>query len=167
MEKKQTNKIFYKRIIIISILLNIILCESECERDNPIKVGTECQSVYCEESKYVSGECIKSNSIIKTQWLNNIILIGEENFRYINFITSDEKTLLYVSPYPESRQRVFFGINSIGEPIFKDSNDNNIYILQKECTEDQKLKYESTGGVVKINGDINEYKQYFISIGKT
>ena len=167
MEKKQTNIIFSKRIIIINILLNIILCESECERDNPIKIGTECQSIYCEESKYVSGECIKSNSIIKTQWLNNIILIGEENFRYINFITSDGKTLLYVSPYPVSRKRVFFGINSIGEPIFKDSNDKNIYILQKEVAEDQKTKYESTGGVLKINGDINEYKQYFISIGKT
>ena len=155
MKKKEINKIPNRRIIIISILLNIILCELECERENPIKVGTECQSTYCSDSQYESGECIKSNSIIKTQWLNNIILIGEENFRYINFINSNDKTILYVSPNPMSKKRIFFGINSIGEPIFKDSNYNNIYILKKECLEDQKTKYESIGGVVKINGDIN------------
>ena len=65
MKKKEINKIPNRRIIIISILLNIILCELECERENPIKVGTECQSTYCSDSQFESGECIKSNSIIK------------------------------------------------------------------------------------------------------
>ena len=154
MEKKQTKKRYIKRIIIINILLNIVLCESECGRDTPIRVGTQCQFTYCEESE----GCIKSNSIIKTQWLNNIILVGENNFRYINFVTSDETTIFYTTPYPVSRERIFFGINSIGEPIFKDSNGNNVYIYQKNSPALHFNQYESIAGALKINGDINEKK---------
>ena len=155
------------KLIFIYILLNRISCEpSECERENPIKNGTQCLSIYCSESQFESGECIKANNIIKTQWLNNIILVGERDFRYINFETSENGTIfLYTTPIPFSRKRIIFGINSNGEPVFKDSNNNNIYIYQKNISENYFEQYESISGIIKIDGD-NEEKEYFISIGK-
>ena len=170
MKKNEMNISFITRITIINILLNIILCEIECEKGKPIIIetqGTQCQSVYCSDSQFESGYCIKSNSIIKTQWLNNIILVGEDNFRYTNFMTSNGKTLFYTSPKPVSSKRIYFGINSIGEPIFKDSNNNSIYIYQKESRDSISHQHETIAGPVKIKGDINQDKTYFMTIGKS
>ena len=155
------------KLIFIYILLIRISCEpSECERENPIKNGTQCLSIYCSESQFESGECIKANNIIKTQWLNNIILVGERDFRYINFGTSKNGTIfLYTTPNPFSRKRIIFGINSNGKPVFKDSNNNNINIYQKNISGNNFNQTESISGIIKIDGD-NKEREYFILIGK-
>ena len=165
----QKNIKSFVKLLLILILLSITSCElEECEKDKPIKFGTECLSKYCTESQFQSGECIKSNSIIKTQWLNNIILVGEKNFRYINFITSGNgKTIFYSTPNPHSNERIYFGINSIGDPIFKDSNDIYTYIYKKYISGDEFDTYESISGVIRIDEDTDENKEYFISIGKS
>ena len=157
------------RIIIIFILLNIISNEiEECERENPIKTENGCFSLYCSESEFQSGKCIKSNSIIRTQWLNNIILVGEKNYRYCNFVSSNNgKMIFYTTAYPDTKERIYFGINTNGDPIFKDSNDNNTYIYKKNAFQNDSNTYESISGIIKINGDINENKEYFIAIGKS
>jgi hypothetical protein len=78
------------------MIIKFILCElNECERDKPIKKGTQCLSTYCSNSQFDSGQCIVSNPIIKTQWLNNIILVGEKDYRYIGFITSSKWNYFY------------------------------------------------------------------------
>ena len=167
MLKKEVNLYFVLRIIIISILLKTISFELECEREIPIKIGTECLSTFCSDLQFKSGECIKSNSIIKTQWLNNIILVGQDNFRYINFITSNGKTIFSTTPNPLFSERIYFGINSIGEAIFKDTNEDDIYIYKKECKDENCDEFESISGSLKVNGDINQNKQYLVSIGKS
>ena len=169
MAEVKKNIKFFVKILLMPILFSIISCGlEECERGKPIKSGTQCFSKYCTESQFQSGECIKSNSIIRTQWLNNIILVGEKDFRYINFITSGNgKTIFYSTPNPLSKERIYFGINSNGEPIFKDSNNIYTYIYKKPIPGDDYRAYESIPGVIKIDEDTDENKEYFISIGKS
>ena len=165
--KKYFKYIIIKIFISNFLLQNMILCEEdECERETPIKVGTECLSRNCSKLQFETGECKISNSIIKTQWLNNIILLGEKDFRYVNFMTSSEgKMILYTSAYPHNVDRIFFGIGSKGEPLFKNSNGNETYIIKK--TAKTNYRYESDIGPLKITGDSNENKEYLISFPKS
>jgi hypothetical protein len=88
----------------------------------------------------------------------------------MNFITSQNgKTFFYTTPFPCSGERYYFGIDSIGNPVFKDSNNNSIYFYKKTYIEEDSnnaLSYETIPGLVKINGDTNPNKQYYIAIGK-
>ena len=72
----------------------------ECEFDKPIKIENNCLSTYCTKSQFKSGDCIISNSKVKTQWLNNIILVGERDFLYVTLKTSSNgQLILATSPY--------------------------------------------------------------------
>ena len=157
---------FIKKVFIfLFIFYNRILCEEECEKETPIKFGTECLAKYCSKSQFTSGECKISNSLIKIQWLNDIILVGELNFRYINFITSSKGDMvLYSVAFPFSINRIFYGINSKGTPLFKDTNGNEIFIIKK--TAQTKARYETEKEILKITGDTNENREYVISFGK-
>ena len=159
--------IFVLLNIIISI--NLIICESkECQRELPIKIGEECFSLNCSKLQFEIGECIISNPIIRTQWLNNIILVGEKDFRYISFTTtSSGEMILTTSSYPVNRNRIYFAINSIGEPIFKNSNGENTYIIKKTVSRTSSYeRYETVGYSIRINNDPKENKEYFINFGK-
>ena len=161
--------------LIFQIILNIYLLKFiiseivECGINEPIKVGDDCKSVYCPKSKYDSGECIISNSKIKTQWLNNIILVGENNFRYVKLETSSKGELIFAtSSCPSSTSRIYFGIDLNGEPIFKDSNGKNTYIIKKTIRRSSTIeRYETQSGIIKINGNGDNNKEYFINIGKS
>ena len=172
MMSKNQNKIHYitKSFILNFMIMKFILCElNECEREKPIKKGTQCLSTYCSNSQFDSGQCIVSNPIIKTQWLNNIILVGEKDYRYIGFITSSKgELLLSTSSYPVSRGRIFFGINSNGLPIFKDNNQKNVFIIKKTVKRASNYeKYETVLALIKINGGSDQNKEYLIDFGKS
>ena len=157
-------------LLLYVTIINIILSHAEeCSRELPIKVGDNCLSTYCSESQFKKGECNISNQIIKTQWLNNIILVGEKDFRYINFMSSSKGEMIFItSSYPTNRNRIFFGINSQGSPIFKDSNGSSTYIIKKTVTRESGYdRIESETGSIKINNDSDKNKEYFISIGKS
>ena len=147
--------------------INYIACVSEeCERETPIKNGTNCSLIYCSQNQIKSNECIISNSIIKTQWLNNIILVGEKDFRYVKLVsTSNGELLLSTSSCPKNKDRIYFGINILGNGIF----DNNEYIIKKsiERNDEKYERFESQLGLIKINGDSNKDKEYLINIGKS
>lgn len=155
-------------------IIKTILCQSdECEFDTPIKMGNNCLSTYCNKSKFESGDCIISNSKVKTQWLNNIILVGERNFLYVTLKKSSKSELiLATSPFTSSssiKDRIYFGINSNGSAMFKDSHGNNTYIIKKTVSKDgNSERYESQSGFVKINSnEDNNNKEYYINIGKS
>ena len=102
------------------------------------------------------------------QWLNNIIQVGSENYRYINFIaTSNNGIIFETSDHPESDKRIFFGIKEDGTPFFEDSNGIKKYIIEKQVPDNEK-KYESEAGLIKINSENINYKdkEYIITIGK-
>ena len=154
----------------IFILLKNISCESEeCSRETPIKMGNTCLSVFCSKNQFESGDCILSNSIIEKQWLNNIISVGEKNFRYLSFMTSLEgKMILHSSPNPVGKERIFFGIDSNASPIFKDENGNNAYTIKKNIsrTDDNRV-FETISGSIKFNQNEDINNEYFINIGKS
>ena len=92
MVKEKNNPFkFIKRnfyIIILYICLLITPAKNECDRNAPILLsdGT-CTLKYCSDEEYENNVCTISNEIIKTQWLTNIIKIGDKDFRYVNFAT--------------------------------------------------------------------------------
>ena len=171
MKKYEINALLFSKIIsiFIFILLKIILCETdECKREKPIKMGNSCLLDFCSKSQFESGDCIISNSITKTQWLNNIILVGEKNFRYINFMTSSKgKMILYSSPFPIGKERIFFGIDSNAYPIFKDEEGNDAYIIKKNIPRTNYAQYEVVSGSFIFNNDPDLDKEYFMAIGKS
>ena len=104
----------------ILLLFDIIIVETPpCSRYYPIEISNECTLEYCEQEKFDSGYCVKNNSIIKTQWLNNIIVIGELNYRYINFASySNEDMVIETNSYPGSYKRIYYGLKQNGRPLF-------------------------------------------------
>ena len=169
-------KIIIKNILHIFFcffIIKAILCHSdECEFDKPIKKGNNCSSIYCNKSQFESGVCIISNSKVKTQWLNNIILEGERAFLYVTLKTSSNgQLILATSPYSSTstkKDRIYFGINSNGSHIFKDSNGKDSYIIKKTVARNNNVeRYESQSGFIKINGNEDSNKEYYINIGKS
>ena len=165
--KKFVKNIKYNILIILFELLfylNIISCESdECQRECPIKIGVGCKLAYCDKLQYSNGDCKISNPIIKTQWLNDIILVGEKNFRYVGMLLTSNKDLVFAtSSCPSGPDRIYYGVNPEGKPLFGDN-----FIIKKTITRSEKKdRYESIVGIMKMNGD-NSDKEYFINIGKS
>ena len=98
-------------IIILCVCLLIAPAKNECERNAPISLldGT-CKLIYCSDEEYEDNTCTVSNQIIKTQWLSNIIKIGDRDFRYVNFATySNGDMLVETTAYPGNKFRYFFG----------------------------------------------------------
>ena len=140
----------------------------ECNVSHPILKDGECSLIYCNEEEFNLGQCSINNSIIKTQWLNNIIQVGTKNYRYLNFITTSNNEIFFeTSDHPSSDQRIFFGIKEDGSPFFEDSNGIKKYIIKKQIGDNEK-KYESEAGLIKINSEDVNYKdrEYIIAIGK-
>lgn len=73
------------KIFIILIIVNTIINE-ECDRTEPILLKNgSCVLQFCTKEQFKNEECIINNQIIKTQLITNIIWVGEDDFRYINF----------------------------------------------------------------------------------
>ena len=167
MKKFLKNIKYIISIILFELLhLKIVSCESdECERESPIKTCTGCQLTYCPKQKYIDKECIVSNSIIRTQWLNDIISVGEIDYRYVSMlVTSNEDLVFATSSCPSGPDRIYYGINSEGYPLF-----GNNFIIKRTANRNgpnvKTNRYESVAGIVKMNGDNNN--EYFINIGKS
>ena len=116
-------KYCFIEVIIIFQLIQTIF--NECtDRDNPFKLLDNTCTSKCSEAQINSGNCILDNNIIETQWLNNIIFIKEENFKYLNFIINSNGDLIYESyPFPCNSKRIFYGIKNNGRYYFK-TGDN-------------------------------------------
>ena len=127
MEKFQKNKLNIQIILFELFFLKIVLCTSdECQRDSPIKTGSGCELKYCSKEQFKNEECKISNPIIKIQWLNDIILVGEKDFRYVSMMITSNKDLVFAtSSCPTSSNRIYYGINSEGNPLF-----GNNYIIK-------------------------------------
>ena len=113
---------FKKNIIKIVFFFHLFkIIMNECERDTPIRLSNDtCVLQYCSKEEYDSGECTLNNTLIKTQFPNKIIIIGEEKFRYINFLTlSNGDMIIETSPYPANNKRIFYGLKSNGRYFFK------------------------------------------------
>ena len=164
----------FKNIYHIFILLaSIIKIKCECSKETPIKIGSNCLLQYCTEQQYKDKECIIDNQIIKTQWLNNIIRIGEKNFRYINFaIYSNGDLVVQTTSCPCSSKRMFYGIKSNGRAFFNNITDSKKTYFYSIEAKDQpsntgSCKYEGESFIAKINDGANKGKEYVVNFSKT
>ena len=150
-------------------MLNSVL--AECPRDAPILIYGVCRLEYCSKNEFDSNYCNINNTIIKDQWLNNIIRIGGLNYRYINFASySNGDMIVETTCYPGEPKRYFYGIKKNGRPFFKNkTNQENTpyYVIETNGQNNHKGKYESEAIVIKSSesGDGNG-KEYFLSVSK-
>ena len=157
-------KLFY--IIIFIFILHIIKTEKpiECPKDKPILISGNCELTNCPDS----SQCIIANSIIKTQWLNNIRIIGEFKYRYINFASSSENDMIVETTcHLVSNRRILYGLKTDGTPYFTDritQKATSFYI--KDLNNYYKEKLEADALIIKISGTLNNGKEYFMSISK-
>ena len=100
-----------KIFISLYFLLLINPIKNECDKTAPILKDGSCSLEYCTEEEYKNKSCKIYNEIIKTQWLNNIIRIGDKNFRYVNFANySNGDLIVETTSCPGSSKRMFYGI---------------------------------------------------------
>ena len=169
LDKSQTNSLvfftcknFCINIILFFLLFHFIL--NECDRDAPIKLKDDsCIMKYCTKEEYESENCILDNPIIKTQYPNNIITIGEVKFRYLNFVKFSYGDMIFgTSAYPPNNKRIFYGLKNNGRHYFKknDSSKEPPFKYLIADSEEENL-YESGNSILINNG-----KEYFISIGR-
>ena len=166
---KEIPKVNFHILFYFFIIETILFHLDECEFDKPIKMGNNCLSTYCTKSQFQSGDCKILNTKVKTQWLNDIILVGESNFRYVTLKTSSNgQFILATSSCPSNKDRIYYGIDSNGLPIFKDSSNKETYIIKKTIRRDETIqRYETTSGFIKVNGNGDNNKEYYINIGKS
>ena len=158
--KKEDNILSMALFLLIYISFNFISIksqESDCPKDNPIFISGECKLQYCSEEQFASEQCIIKNEIIKTQWLNNIIIIGDNNYRYINFGSySNGDMVIQTTTYPGNIIRKFYGIKNNGRPFFtKDSEETPYYT--KVIPEDSFGIFEAQSLIVKASDNGEEY----------
>ena len=106
---------------------------------------------------------MKIIKIIKTQWLTNIIQIGDLNFRYINFASySNGDMIVETTAFPASPARMFFGLQSNGHPFFEGNNHFSIDVKEMPKNVD-KSRFEAENCIVTINEGAHKGKEYLVS----
>ena len=117
----------YSHIIYLSFLtffiFLIILIPShcECEINRPFIKNEKCQSDPCTQNELNQGICLINNSIIKTQWLNNIVILNERKYRYGSFAINSEGDMFI--EYSMDNSRLFYGLKKNGKYYFKDEEN--------------------------------------------
>ena len=107
------------------------------------------------------GCFISNNTIINSQWLNDIICLGDENMRYVNFATFQNGDMVVeTTAIPDSPKRMFYGITSDGESLFGEGQYYKTIIISGQ-TDSNNARYEGEIFIVPINGE-----EYLFSIGK-
>ena len=160
-QKENSNLFFNFKMFLYMHLFRIII--TFCNKSEPFLKDGICYS-YCNNSNS-SNECIPENQIIKEQFLNNIIHIGElNNFRYINFATNiNGDMIVLTTAYPSPNNRSFFGIKKNGRYFFENELS---YFYSKDFSE---IRCEGESLFIQIsnaNNDNNK-KEYFFTFGKS
>ena len=150
----------------IIILFQFVIGELYgCEINKPFLKGASCVN-YCSELELKEKSCKIDNDIVKTQFLNNIIWIGEENYRYVNFaMFSNGDMIIETTNIPGTKKRIFYGMKKDGREFFyKDNKWRYNYTMKGEDIRDEAEIF-----IVKINGkagDESNGKEYLVSIAK-
>ena len=152
-------KFLYFLLIIMQILSN------PCERNFPIFKEGYCMLEYCTNNEFKNQTCILANEIIKTQWLNNIIWIGNNDFKYVNLASNSNGDLIIeTTSNPSSPERKFYGLKRDGQPYFK----NNQYINSLIVSDQEGIdngRFEGEIFFVIINEENGGNKEYLVSVG--
>ena len=150
-------------LIVFTLFILIKQIRNECPKDAPILKDGNCLVQYCTAEEFKKRKCIINNAIIKTQWLNNIITISDNNYRYVNIATYSNRDMIIETTSDQyNSKRMFYGIKSNGRPFF-DYLETESYIWSIEVNETNHYRYESEIFVAKIYDN----EEHLFSISKT
>ena len=161
-------KIYFHFYLLIMMFSSLELTEN-CVREYPIIESNQCKLIYCTKEQFESKICQINNSIIRTQWLNNIINIEKISFRYINFASYSNGDMIFqTGTYPKSDFRIFFGIKKDGNCFFtnKSTNQRTYFYSLNSYQSENNNKYDSENIVINLSGKQNRQKEYLMSISK-
>ena len=96
-------KHFFIFFISLFYFIKLSISNYNCDRNNPILTKNGCELTYCNESQFSSGDCSINNTIIKTQWLNNIILLNDYNVRFPNFAINSQGDMILECSVEEAK----------------------------------------------------------------
>ena len=151
-------KVFLKINFIIFFFNLFFAFLKDCDKAEPILKENSCRLTYCEQSEFNTNICSINNTIIKTQWLNNIIRISEDYFRYINVVSNKNGDFfIETSPITESSKRIFYGLKTNGRLYFQ--NGETPFFILNEMSIDLKRHYSELYNIVLSNN-----KEYLMSI---
>ena len=155
----------------LTIKLSIQL---ECDKSTPIKKqDNKCYLIYCSKEEFENETCTVNNTIVKTQWLTDIINVGGNTYRYVNLALSSKNDLfLHTTANPSKNENCFFGIKSNGRSYFNGTGDSSSTVYIKYNI--SSLKSRSRGQVINIllndaddtSTNNRNKNEYFMSIGK-
>ena len=147
---------FFLIFIFIDIYFEIIN-SNECPRETPLLDHT---SQECTYEQYVEGVYEISNSIIKTQWLNQINQLGEQGFWYFGIDISSKGDIIIQSFIYDginvNQKRYLYGIKNNGRSLFYLENSFTNQISINSNTNYQKFESEFLR-IKLINDDENDY----------
>ena len=136
-------------------------CKFSCGENAPFLKGEECIS-FCTSEEVKNKTCEINYKKLKTQWISNIIYFSDKNWEYINPMTSHNNDLIVLlSTFPESNERLLYGITSEGRGYFNESEIHKMEINDPNVTG----RFESEAFMVKLLGSTDN-KEYILSFGK-
>ena len=114
----------------------------ECIREKPILIENECELKYCQKEEFSSGICTINNNIIKTQWLNNIVVFNWDKLRYGSFALNSKGDLIYECSVEEKKGiRKFYWLKKMDIFALKMKMEN-IYLQKNNCEKWKWLSYK-------------------------
>ena len=152
---------FFLKCTIILIKIRNILLET-CEYDTPLIKNNQCIAGICTTEQFENNVCTINNTLIKTQWFNNISPVSLIGYTYVDITTTLNGNLLTAfSSHPKENNTIFYGLKKDGRSYFKKNNiETPNYFITKSAN-----KFESFSFTIKLNGT-NDNKEYFVSIPK-
>ena len=146
--KKFTNYIiiYFKILIFLIGIFNIL--SDECEKSNPFRRSGGCSLQGCTDEEFQSNDCYVDNSIINTQWFNNIISISEIGFNYVDIVKASNGDLIIITNTDSSNEENKFKRNFYGI-----KNNGHKYYIGPETSEDSTF-YQFTTNNVRAQGNI-------------
>ena len=104
-------------LIYFLILIKINIIKNECDKNYPFKRYNSYCSASCSAFEIDNKQCILDNSIIKEQYSNNIIFIGEEGKSYFNFLSFSNGDFIFET-YSSNHEKTFYGLKNNGRNFF-------------------------------------------------
>ena len=122
------------KLLMIFLYLFIFLIleiNNQCDKENPIRKNNNCQHIYCSEIEFQNGDCIIDNPIIKTQWLNKLIYLGDNIINMLTIIEMPNNNIYFLSSKWEANTDYFYiyRLESSGEINYNENNNNFKKIL--------------------------------------
>lgn len=159
--------------IIILILFKLIEADNlnSCQRDKPFLKDGQCID-FCSKEEINSGNCTIDEITVKIQYLSNIIILGSQDYRYININSNKNGDLVILTTkFTGTGERLFYGLKENGRFLFKNENSNEypylIFNISGEETSDQQ-KFESESFFIQLsNSDESiDGNEYYLSMAK-